>query len=134
MPSSNCGLYSFCTIPYSRRTWSQIETFSVPHYLHDSLNVCTETIGFKIIRKVVDEHELITALRFLMNEKCECRDLEDELALLPLSFKQFLPTAWVHLKSEYTDFGMKFLKRKKKSCSAYPITVINASMKNFMCF
>ena len=29
---------------------------------YNSLNVCTETIGFRIIHKIVDEHELVNAL------------------------------------------------------------------------
>ena len=47
--------------------------------------------------------------------------------------KRFLPIAWVDLKSEYTDFGMRFLK-KKKLWSAFPITIIDTSMKILMCF
>ena len=50
---------------------------------------------------------------FFMNEKCECRDFEDQLAPLTLSL---LAIGWVDLKSEYTDFGMK----KKKNCEALP--------------
>ena len=29
---------------------------------YNSLNVCTETIGFRIIHKIFDEHELVNAL------------------------------------------------------------------------
>ena len=47
--------------------------------------------------------------------------------------KRFLPITWVDLKSEYTDFGMRFLK-KKKLWSAFPITIIDTSMKILMCF
>ena len=35
---------------------------------YNSLNVCTETIGFRI-------------MGFFMNKKCECRDFEDNLHL-----------------------------------------------------
>ena len=47
---------------------SQIDTFSVLHQLYDSLNVCTDTIGFTIIRKIVDEHELVTKLCWVSYE------------------------------------------------------------------
>ena len=131
MPSYNCGLYSSRAVAYSSRTQSQIDTFSVLHLLHDSLNVWTETIGFTTIRKIVDEHKLITAIYWVSYElEMRVSRLRRLTCTASAFLKRFLPIAWVDLKSEYTDFKMRFLK-KKKLWSASPITIIDASMKNF---
>ena len=119
MPSSNSGLYSSRTVPYSSRTQSQIDTFNVLHQLHDSLNMRTETIGFLIIRKIFDKHKLITATYWVSYElEMRVSRLRRLTCTSSAFLKRFLPIAWVDLKSEYTDFGMRFLK--KKNCEALP--------------
>ena len=134
MPSSNSGLYSSRTVPYSSRTQSQIDTFNVLHELHDSLNVCTETIGFLIIRKIVDEHKLITAIYWVSYElEMRVSRLRRLTCTASTFLKRFLPIAWVDLKSEYTDFKMRFLK--KKNCEALPRSQsLTLRWKILMCF
>ena len=134
MPSYNCGLYSSRAVAYSSRTQSQIDTFSVLHLLHDSLNVWTETIGFTTIRKIVDEHKLITAIYWVSYElEMRVSRLRRLTCTASTLLKRFLPIAWVDLKSEYTDFKMRFLK--KKNCEALPRSQsLMLRWKILMCF
>ena len=79
--------------------------------------MCTETIGFTNIRKIVDEHKLITAISWVSYElEMRVSRLRRLTCTASTFLKRFLPIAWVDLKSEYTDFGMRFLK--KKNCEA----------------
>ena len=101
---------------------------------YNSLNVCTETIGFTTIRKIVDEHKLITAIYWVSYElEMRVSRLRRLTCTASTFLKRFLPIAWVDLKSEYTDFKMRFLK--KKNCEALPRSQsLMLRWKILMCF
>ena len=66
---------------------------------YNSLNMFTETIGFTFIHKYLASISwLLDFVGFLINQNCDSQDLEDLLALRPLSFKWFLPIARRSLK------------------------------------
>ena len=63
------------------------------------------------------EHKLITAIYWVSYElEMRVSRLRRLTCTASTFLKRFLPIAWVDLKSEYTDFGMRFLK--KKNCEA----------------
>ena len=60
------------------------------------------------------EHKLITAIYWVSYElEMRVSRLRRLTCTASAFLKRFLPIAWVDLKSEYTDFGMRFLKKKK---------------------
>ena len=96
---------------------------------YNSLNVCTETIGFTTIRKIVDEHELVNALCWVFYEwemrvsglwRSTCTSYA-----FPIGNWMSWLEIWIY---------WFWNEKEKKLWSASPITIINSSKKVLMCF
>ena len=96
---------------------------------YNSLNLCTETTGFTVIRKIVDEHELVNELCWFFYEwemrVSGLRRLTCTSSAFLKGFSQLHELTW--------NLNMLIMEWRKL-WNTSPITIIKASMKVLMCF